>query len=75
MIFLEDLDFADDLVPLPHRIHDMRDKMRALEKQGVKVGLKINVANTKLMHNALMRQNWKREHLRGVRQKILLKIG
>ena len=41
---LEDLDFADDLVLLSHRIQDMRDKTRALEVhvQGVKVGLKIN---------------------------------
>ncbi len=39
---LEDLDFADELALLSHRIEDMRDKTRALEVQGAKVGLKIN---------------------------------
>ena len=46
---LEDLDFADDLALLSHRIQDMRDKTRALELQGSKVGLKINATKTKLM--------------------------
>ena len=46
---LEDLDFADDLALLSHRIQDMRDKPRALEVQGAKVGLKINATKTKLM--------------------------
>ena len=41
---LEDLDFADNLALLSHRIQDMRDKTRALE-----VGLKINATKTKLM--------------------------
>ena len=47
---LEDLDFADDLALLSHRIQEMRDKTRALEVQGAKVGLKINATKTKLMH-------------------------
>ena len=34
---------------LSHRIQDMRDKTRALEVQGAKVGLKINAIKTKLM--------------------------
>ena len=46
---LEDHDFADDLALLSHRIQDMRDKTRALEVQGVRVGLKINATKTKLM--------------------------
>ena len=46
---LEDLDFADDLALLSHRIQDMRDKTRALEVQSAKVGLKINATKTKLM--------------------------
>ena len=46
---LEDLDFADDLALLSHRIQDMRDKTQALEVQGAKVGLKINATKTKLM--------------------------
>ena len=46
---LEDLDFADDLALLSHRIQDIRDKTRALEVQSAKVGLKINATKTKLM--------------------------
>ena len=46
---LEDLDFADDLALLSHRIQDMRDKTRALEVQGAKESLKINATKTKLM--------------------------
>ena len=46
---LEDLDFADDMALLSHRIQDMRDKTRALEVQSAKVGLKINATKTKLM--------------------------
>ena len=46
---LEDLDFADDLALLSHRIQDMRDKTQALEVQSAKVGLKINATKTKLM--------------------------
>ena len=47
--WLEDLDFADDLALLSHRIQDMRDKTRALQVQSAKVGLKINATKTKLM--------------------------
>ena len=47
---LEDLDFADDLALLSHRIQDMRDKTQTLEEQSAKVGLKINSTKTKLMH-------------------------
>ena len=46
---LEDLDCADDLALLSHRMQDMRDKTRALEVQSAKVGLKINATKTKLM--------------------------
>ena len=49
MTSLEDLDFADYLTLLLHRIQDMRDKTQALEEQGAKVGLKINATETKLM--------------------------
>ena len=45
----EDLDFAENLALLSHRIQDMRDKTRALEVQGAKVGLKINATKTKLL--------------------------
>ena len=46
---LEGLVFPDDLALLSHRIQDMRDKTRALEVQGAKVGLKINTNKTKLI--------------------------
>ena len=49
MTSLEDLDFANHLTLLSHRIQDMKDKTGALEEQGVKVGLKINAAKTKLI--------------------------
>ena len=41
---LGNLDFADDLALLSHRIQDMREKTRTLEVQGAKVGLKINAS-------------------------------
>ena len=46
---MEDLDFADDLALLSHRVQDMKNKTLALKEQGAKVGLKINAAKTKLM--------------------------
>ena len=46
---LEDLDFAEDLALLSHRIQDMRDKTRALGVQGAKIDLKINATKTNLM--------------------------
>ena len=47
---LKDLDFANDLALLSHRIQGMRDETRDLEVQGAKVGLKINVTKKKVMH-------------------------
>jgi len=46
---LEDLDFADDLVLLLHRVQGRRDKAQVLKEQGAKVGLNINATETKLM--------------------------
>ena len=46
---LEDLDFADDICLLTQRESDMREKLRLLVHYGAQVGLKINVAKTKLM--------------------------
>jgi len=45
---LEDLDYADDLALLSHRVQDMRDKTQALKEHGAKVGLKINATKTKM---------------------------
>ena len=49
VILHSDLDFADDLALLLHRVQDMRDKTQALKEQGEKVGLKINAAKTKMI--------------------------
>ena len=46
---LEDLDFADDLALLSHRIKDMRDKTEKLYEKGRKIGLKVNIKKTKIM--------------------------
>ena len=44
---LEDLEFADDLVLLSHRVSQMRQKLEALQEQAAKIGLKVNVSKTK----------------------------
>ena len=54
---LEDLDFADDLALLSHRMQDMRDKTQALKVQSAEVGLKINATKTKLMRIGTKRDN------------------
>ena len=46
---LEDLEFADDIALLSHRLQDMRCKMEDLKAAGEKVGLKINASKTKLL--------------------------
>ncbi|CAG2211505.1 unnamed protein product [Mytilus edulis] len=46
---LEDLDFADDLALLYHRLKDMRDKTTKLRETGKKLGPKINIKKTKIM--------------------------
>jgi hypothetical protein len=46
---LEDLVFADDVCPLSHRLSDMQEKIKDVEKIGKKVGLKINETKTKVM--------------------------
>ena len=46
---LEDIDFADDLCLMSHRLIDMKEKMEELSKEGKKVGLKINESKTKEM--------------------------
>jgi hypothetical protein len=38
----EDLVFADDVCLLSHRLTDMQEKIKDVEKIGKKVGLKIN---------------------------------
>ena len=44
---LEDLDFADDIVLMSHRLKDIQDKTNDLVKESKKVGLKVNIAKTK----------------------------
>ena len=46
---LEDLEFANDIALLSHRLQDMRCKMEDLKPAVGKVGLKINASNTKLL--------------------------
>lgn len=46
---LEDLDYADDLCLLSHTLTDLQTKLRALDLQANKVGLKINLKKTKEM--------------------------
>ena len=49
MTRLEDLEFADDLALLSHRLLDMQEKITALEETAQKVGLKISQEKTKVM--------------------------
>ena len=49
MTKLEDLDFADDLALLSHRLQDMQVKVDALREASQRVGLKINSGKTKVL--------------------------
>jgi hypothetical protein len=46
---LEDLVFTDDVCLLSHRLTDMQEKMKNVEKTEKKVRLKINETKTKAM--------------------------
>lgn len=46
---VEDLNYADDLALLSHRLQDMRSKMEDLTIAGEKVALKVNAEKTKLV--------------------------
>ena len=46
---LEDLEFADGLAILSHRLQDMQDKVTALSETGKRVGLNINIQKTKFL--------------------------
>jgi hypothetical protein len=46
---LEDLAFADNVCLVSHRLTDMQEKIKDVEKIGKKVGLKINETKTKIM--------------------------
>ena len=46
---LEDLEFADDLALLAHRLQDMQEKVEALKEAAQRVGLKINQEKTKVL--------------------------
>ena len=46
---LEDLEFADDLALLSHRLQDLQDKVNALSKAAQHVGLRISQDKTKLL--------------------------
>ena len=46
---LEDLEFADDLALLSHRLQDMQEKVDALSEVAKRVGLKISQEKTKVL--------------------------
>ena len=46
---LEELEFADDIALMTHRLQDIRCKIENLDATWEKVGLKLNVPNTKLI--------------------------
>jgi hypothetical protein len=46
---LENLDYADDICVLSQSYKDMREKLEDLNKEAVKVGLKMNASKTKAM--------------------------
>ena len=46
---LEDLDFADDICQLSHRLTDAQEQISRLETTANRVGLKINASKTKSM--------------------------
>ena len=46
---LEDLEFADDLALLSHRLQDMQEKVNALSEAAKRVGLKISQEKTKVL--------------------------
>ena len=53
---LEDLDYADDLCLLTHRLVDMKEKGERLQETGGQVGLKINIQKTKEMRIGVRQQ-------------------
>ena len=55
---LEDLDFADDICMLAHRLQDAQEQLDHLRSTGLRAGLKINVSKTKTMRvNACLNNN------------------
>jgi len=54
---LEDLEFADDLALLTHRLQDMQGKLSALQETAEQVGLKISGEKTKLLRTNNKQEN------------------
>ena len=54
---LEDLDYADDLCLLTHRLVDMKEKGERLQETGGQVGLKINIQKTQEMRIGVSNKN------------------
>lgn len=46
---LNDLDYADDICMMTHRLPDMENKLRSLIVNAAKVGLRVNFGKTKVM--------------------------
>ena len=53
---LEDLDYADDLCLLAHRLVDMKEEGERLQETGGQVGLKINIQKTNEMRIGVRQQ-------------------
>ena len=53
---LEDLDFADDICRLSHRLQDANNQMEWLNTTAQRVGLKIHPGKTKVMRNNAIQQ-------------------
>ena len=47
--FRQHLDYADDICLLSHKISDIQDMIRALEKEAAFAGLNINCGKTKML--------------------------
>ena len=53
---LEDLEFADDLALLSHRLQDLQQKVKSLSETAQEVGLKINIEKTKVLRTNTQQQ-------------------
>ena len=55
---LEDLDFADDICQISHKLKDMQLKNNKLAEEASKIGLQVNTEKTEvMMHPGQQRQH------------------
>ena len=48
-LHLEDLDFADDICLISHKLEDMQLKNNKLAEEASKIGLQVNIEKTEVM--------------------------